>query len=129
MDRTTYRVLLVEDDKVDQIIFKRFVDNENLPYDCTIAGSVSQARNTLACEQFDIIVSDYWLGDGTALDILKLAKNIPIILTTGADDEQVAIKVWKAGAYDYLPKDHDRNHLKALPKAIENAIRRKKVED
>ncbi|MEA3224682.1 MAG: PAS domain S-box protein [Planctomycetota bacterium] len=129
MERTRYRVLLVEDDRIDQVIFKRFVENEGLPYDCTVAGSVSEARSILACEQFDIIVSDYWLGDGTALDILNLAKNIPIILTTGAADEQVAIKVWKAGAYDYLPKDHEHNYLKALPKAIENVIRRRKVEE
>jgi len=127
MENTRYKVLLVEDNELDQMAFQRFVENEKLQYDYTIAGSVSEAHSILGSDQFDIIVSDYSLGDGTALDILNLVKNIPIILTTGTADEAVAIKAWKAGAYDYLPKDHD--YLKAVPKAIENAITRKRIED
>lgn len=127
MKNTRYKILLIEDDRLDQMAFQRFVENEKLLYDYTIAGSISEAQSILGSEQFDIIVSDYSLGDGTALDILNLVKNIPIILTTGAADEAVAIKAWKAGAYDYLPKRHD--YLKAIPKAIENAIKRKKIED
>jgi len=128
MEHTTYKVLLIEDDGLDQIAFERFLENEKLLYDYKIAGSVSEAQSILDSEQFDIIVSDYSLGDGTALDILNSVKNTPIILTTGAADEQVAIKAWRAGAYDYLPKDLDQKYLKAIPKAIENAIKRKKME-
>ncbi len=129
MEHTTYKVLLIEDDKLDQMAFQRFVEKEKLLYDYTIVGSVSEARSILGSEQFDIIVSDYSLGDGTALDILNSVKNTPVILTTGLIDEHVAIKAWKAGAYDYLPKDIDQNYLKAIPKAIENAIKRKKTEE
>lgn len=129
MERTNNRVLLIEDDRIAQLMFERFVSQEALAYDCTIAGSVAEAQNILSRKQFDIIVSDYSLGDGTALDILNSVKNIPVILTTGAADERVAIKAWRAGAYDYLPKDMDANYIKAIPKAIENAIKRKQVED
>jgi len=129
MEHTTYKVLLIEDDRLDQMAFQRFVEEEKLLYDYTIAGSVSEARSILGSEQFDIIVSDYSLGDGTALDILNSVKNTPVILTTGLTDEHVAIKAWRAGAYDYLPKDIYQNYLKAVPKAIENAIKRKKTED
>ncbi|OHB65364.1 MAG: hypothetical protein A2168_03315 [Planctomycetes bacterium RBG_13_50_24] len=128
MEHTTYKVLLIEDDGLDQMAFKRFLEDEKLLYDYKIADSVSEAQSILDSEKFDIIVSDYSLGDGTALDILNSVKNTPIILTTGVADEQVAIKAWRAGAYDYLPKDLDRNYLKAIPKAIENAIKRKKTE-
>ena len=126
-ENTVYKILLIEDDTIDQMTFQRFVEMAKLPYNYTIAGSVSEAQSILGSEQFDIIISDYSLGDGTALDILNLVKNIPIILTTGAADEAVAIRAWKAGAYDYLPKGHD--YLKAIPKAIENAITRKRIED
>jgi len=44
MEKKRIKVLLVEDDKVDQIAFKRLVKNENLFYDYTIAGSVSEAK-------------------------------------------------------------------------------------
>jgi len=129
MEHTKYKVLLIEDDKLDQMAFQRFVESEKLLYNYTIAGSISEARSILDSERFDIIISDYSLGDGTALDILNSVKNIPIVLTTGVGDEEVAIKAWRAGAYDYLPKDIDLNYLKAVPKAIENAITRKKTEE
>jgi signal transduction histidine kinase/DNA-binding response OmpR family regulator len=129
MEYTKYKVLLIEDDKLDCMAFGRFINDEKLLYDYIEARSISEAKEILKSEQFDIIVSDYSLGDGTALDILNSVKDIPIILTTGAADEQVAINAWRAGAYDYLPKDIDRNYLKAIPKAIENAIKRKKTED
>jgi PAS domain S-box-containing protein len=129
MEYTKCNILLIEDDRIDQLVFERFVENEKLPYDCTIAGSVSEALRILGCEQFDVIVSDYSLGDGTALDILNSVKTTPVVLTTGVGDEEVAVKAWKAGAYDYLPKDHEQNYLKALPRAIENAIKQKKAED
>ena len=129
MEDTRYRVLLVEDDKLDQKAFERLVKDEKLPYDYTIAGSVSEAKNILASEQFDVVISDYSLGDGTAFDVLSLVKNTPTIIVTGAGNEEVAVKAWKAGAYDYLIKDIDRNYLKAVPITVENAIRHKKTEE
>lgn len=128
MKNTRYKILLIEDDKLDQMAFKRAIEEQNLAYDCTIAGSVSQAQSILATEQFDIIIADYILGDGTGFDILDLVKNTPFILVTGAGDEETAVKVWRAGAYDYLIKDPERNYLKALPITVENAVRHKKTE-
>jgi len=127
MEYTKYKVLLIEDNKLDQMAFERFVNDQKLPYDCTTARSIAQAKEILKSERFDIIVSDYSLGDGTALDILNSVKDIPIILITAAEDEQVAINAWRAGTYDYLTKDFDRNYLKAVPKTIENAIKHKKI--
>jgi len=158
MEETTSKILLIEDDELDQMAFKRFVADEELPYDYMIAGSLSQAQGLLGSQEFDVIVSDYFLGDGTGLDILNSAENIPVILVTGAGDEKVAMEAWKAGAYDYLEnipvilvtgagdekvameawkagaydyltKDIDHGYLKILPKTILNAITRKRMED
>jgi PAS domain S-box-containing protein len=82
-----------------------------------------------ASEQFDIVISDYALGDGTAFDVLNTVKNTPTIIVTGAGDEELAVKVWRAGAYDYLIKDSDRHYLKALPVTVENVIRHRKMEE
>jgi PAS domain S-box-containing protein len=128
MEGESYKILLVEDNAVDQMAFKRFVENNALPYDCIVAGSVSEARSVLGFEQFDIVISDYSLGDGTAFDILGLVKDTPTILATGVGDEEIAVKAWKAGAYDYLVKDLEQNYLKAVPITVENAIRHKATE-
>lgn len=129
MEDRRYKILLIEDDEIDQKAFERFVKDEKLPYDCTIATSVSEAQSILASEQFDTIVADYSLGDGTALDILDLVKDIPVIVVTGFGDEEVAIKAWRGGAYDYLTKGSEQNYLKAIPKTIKNAVERKKMEE
>jgi len=129
MKSSKYKILLIEDDKIDQMAFVRQVESEGLPYEYTIAGSVSEAREMLANKSFDIIISDYSLGDGTAFDVLEMVKRVPVILVTGAGDEEVAVRAYKAGAYDYLIKDPERNYLKTLPITVENAIRHKKTED
>ena len=129
MENIRYKILLIEDDTLDQTVFKRLVKDKNLPYDYTIAGSVSEAWGILDSEIFDIVIADYLLGDGTALDILSLVKDTPVILVTGAGDEEVAITAWKAGAYDYLIKDHERNYLKVLPLTVENVVKHKKAEE
>ncbi len=108
--------------------FKRLVEEDKLPYDYTIAGSVSQAESKLRSEQFDIVISDYSLGAGTAIEILKLVKDAPVIVVTGVGNEEIAIKAWRAGAYDYLTKDMERSYLKILPITVENALRHKKTE-
>ncbi len=129
MEDTRNKILLIEDNKLDQMAFERFVKDEKLPYDCRVAASISQAHAMLTSEHFDVIVSDYSLGDGTALDILDLVKDVPIIVVTGVGDEEVAIRAWKGGAYDYIIKDLELNYLKSIPKIIENAINCKKMRE
>ncbi len=129
MDNTRYKILLIEDDKLDQAAFKRLVEEQELPYDYTIAGSASEARKILGSERFDVVIADCFLGDGTAFDVLHLVKDTPVIVVTGTGNEEIAIKAWKNGAYDYLIKDIERNYLKAFPITVENAIRHKKAEE
>ncbi len=42
MENARHRILLVEDDKVDQSAFERLVQTEELPYDYVIAGSLAR---------------------------------------------------------------------------------------
>lgn len=129
MEKKRIKVLLVEDDKVDQMAFIRLIKNENLFYDYTIAGSASEAKEILNSKIFNIVITDYNLGDGIAFDIFDFVTDAPIILVIGVGDEEVAVKAMKAGAYDYLIKDHQRNYLKVLPLTVANAIKRKEMED
>ena len=129
MADTKYKILLIDDNKLDRMAFARLVESKKLPYECVMASSVSEAQTILESERFDVVVSDYSLTDGTAVNILDSVKNIPVIITTGTGDEEMVANAWKAGAYDYLPKDLERNYLKAIPKTIENAIKSKQMEE
>ena len=124
-----HSVLLIDDDKGDQMLFLRYVKKNNIPYDYTIASSVAEAKTVLDSKRFDVILLDYLLGDGTAFDIFDLKIDAPIIVVTGSGDEEVAAKAMKAGAYDYLIKDPDANYLKVLPVTVDHVIERKKANE
>jgi two-component system phosphate regulon sensor histidine kinase PhoR len=128
-DSTRCRVLLIEDDKLDQMAFARLVEKQKLPYDYSVADSLAQARSILKSDIFDIVIVDYFLGDGTAFDVLEMIEDTPVIFATGAGDEEIAVKAMKAGAYDYVIKDMDRNYLKVLPQVVKKAIVHKRTED
>jgi len=123
------KLLFIEDDKVDQISFLRFVKEEQLPYQVTVASSINEAKAALKSDIFDIIVSDFMLGDGNAFDVLDLNLDIKTIITTGAGNEEIAVRAMKAGAQDYLIKDIDRNYLKLIPLAIDRVINLEKTEE
>jgi len=129
MNKNTLKVLLIEDDIVDQMAFKRLIKNEELPYDYEIADSVEKARFMLSQKKYDIVVMDYHLGDGTAFEIFSLLKKTPFIFITGGGDEEIAVKALKAGAFHYQVKDQDRNYLKVLPSSINKALIHKRIED
>ena len=122
------RVLLVEDDQVDQMAFERFVELEGLPYDLEHTRSVSETRVVLDGEPFDVVIMDYWLGDGTALDLFDEVREAPVIVMTGSGGEEIAVETMKAGAADYLIKDLSSNYLKTVPVMVERAIRRQRIE-
>lgn len=126
IERKIHTILLIEDDEVDQQAFVRLIKDQDLQYTCTIAASVSEARSILGREVFDVIITDYSLGDGTSFDILDLVNNTPIIVITGT--EGVVINSPKVFVCESLIKDIERNYLKVLPGAIEKAIRYKKTE-
>ena len=123
------RLLLVEDNQIDQMAFERFVEHEQLDYLYQVAGSVAEAREVLQRNAFDVIVLDYWLGDGTAFDLLKQIKNTPTIVVTGADDAEVAVQAIQIGAYDYITKDAEGNYLTTLPVTVIKALSRKHAEN
>lgn len=122
-------VLLIEDDRIDQMAMARFVQQNQLPYDFVTVASFDELKRILPSREFDIVISDYLLGDGTAFEVLELFQNTPVIVVTGAGDQQIAVNAMKAGAYDYIIKDQRRNYLTMLPVIIENTIQRKRLED
>ncbi len=123
-DPAPLKLLLVEDDAVDRMAFERFVRREELAYDVATASSVDEARRKLEEASFDVVLTDYHLGDSTGVEILGLDPGIPVIVITGAGNEQIAVQALRAGAYDYLVKDADRQYLEIMPVTIDNAWRR-----
>ncbi|MBN1327749.1 MAG: PAS domain S-box protein [Candidatus Cloacimonetes bacterium] len=124
------KILLAEDDLVDQMAFQRYLQENNINYDYHITSSLAETITELQRTAFDIVITDYNLGDGIALDFFPFAGSAIIIIATGEGTEEIAVNAMKQGAYDYLIKDRDRNYLKVLPITVNNAInyRRQQIE-
>jgi PAS domain S-box-containing protein len=122
------KLLLIEDDRLDQLAFERFIKEGGHPYDYKISNSIAAGCRILAEQKFDLIVSDYQLADGTAMDILNLKLETPVIITTGTGNEEIAVQALRSGAVDYLIKDPERSYLKVLPATVEMAIKRCEME-
>ena len=73
MSESGIRLLVVEDDKVDRMAFERMVKTERLPYEYTCASSLKEAKDALKCGDFDVVVTDYNLGDGSGFDLFPEA--------------------------------------------------------
>ncbi|MEO5352182.1 MAG: ATP-binding protein [Magnetococcus sp. XQGC-1] len=122
MNNSVCRLLVVEDDPVDQMALKRLLKKEQLAFQTTMASSLTQAKERLLSNTFDVVVADYRLGDGVALELFEWVRGAPVIVVTGGGDEEVAIQAMKAGAYDYLIKDRERNYLNFLPVVVQQAL-------
>ncbi len=120
---TAIRLLLIEDDMVDELALVKAVRDQQLPYTLTVARSVAQARVALAAQRFDIILSDYHLGDGTSFDLMDDFAGQLVIFVTGAGDEDVAVRALHMGVHDYLVKDANRGYLTLLSWRVTTALR------
>ncbi|UXP32116.1 response regulator [Reichenbachiella agarivorans] len=118
-------ILLIEDDKIDQLAFERFCKRKMSVYHIDIAGSVAIAKVKLSQTEYDIVITDYQLGDGDAFDVISECINSTVIFISGAGNEDVIIDAMKSGAQDFLIKDSSRNYLKVLPLIIEKALQQR----
>ncbi len=139
-------MLVIEDNPMDQMVISRFLKNQD--YLFTMSSSVKEAISILKEKRFDVILSDYDLGDGNAFDVLQFliasnkesTNNIDLefdssilidqvfIIVTGAGDEEVAVKAMKHGASDYLIKDLDFSFLAFLDITVKKSLNRIKIE-
>jgi diguanylate cyclase (GGDEF)-like protein/PAS domain S-box-containing protein len=126
---TDIKLLLVEDDLTDQMSFERFVKREHLPYIYDIAGSVEEAIEALQKNDYEIILADHGLGDGTAFDLFAfIPDTTSVIFVTGSGGEDIAVRALKMGAADYLTKDLGGQYLKLIPVTINHVLKAKAAE-
>jgi signal transduction histidine kinase/DNA-binding response OmpR family regulator len=103
------RILSVDDDEVDRMIVSRALRDAELDADLAQAEDVDGALAQLAAgAPFDCIILDFSLPGGDAFDVLRRLRDagsdVPVIILTGHGDEELAVELMKAGAFDYMSK-------------------------
>ena len=125
------RVLLVEDNPGDARLVQETLAEVDTPeFELTHVERLSQARQRLAEEQFDVVLLDLVLPDkprmGSLIEIHDQASRVPIVVLTGLDDETMASWTLEEGAQDYLIKG--QTDKDSLVRCIRHAIQRHRTQ-
>ena len=120
-------VLIVEDLPTDAELTEREIRKVLEP--CRFMRVETREEYITALEEFEpaLIVSDFKLPHFDGLSALNLAlercPDVPFIIVTGSMNEDTAVDCMKAGAWDYVIKEH----VKRLGTAIEGALDRQRL--
>ena len=116
------QILIIEDDPDDLHATERMLTD----YQVTAVRSLAVGLDALA-EPFDIVLLDLALPDSDGPDaiaqILEKA-NVAVIVLTGLQDEEVALRALNLGAQDYFVKGHFG--IDSLSMSVQRAIERKR---
>jgi len=102
-------VLLVEDSVSDAQVVKTILSSSSLEQPrLTHAERFTDALTILATKTYDLVLLDLHLPDGEGINLIKQLKqqvpDIPIVVITGQQDEDIAAKALEEGAQDYVVK-------------------------
>ena len=100
------RILLVDDEKVARALYGDHLRAAGHSVDT--AGGVAEARQALRDARYDVLVTDLILPDGDGLEILthtrEVHPGIEVVVITGVERVEPAVRAIKSGAAEYLIK-------------------------
>ena len=116
------RILLIEDEPGTRFGFVKYLSKSG--FDISESEDLSQADRAFSSQQFDAVIIDVNLPDGSGLDFIdKVRENspyIPLIIITGAGDIPIAVDAMRRGADNFLTKPVDMEGLDVfLKKTLE----------
>lgn len=117
------RILMVEDHPLYRVGLRMALSYSGL--DCAVVGeaeNVSQAVTFIRnhSDEIDLILLDYYLTDGTGMDVLKTSKQacpqVKVLLVTGEEENPDMPQLLEAGLNGFTTKD-------VTPQGLATAIR------
>jgi len=125
------KVLLIEDiQEYVQLINEMLKGAKDVRFHLDCVDCLSTGLKRLAGERIDVVLLDLGLPDskglGTFTKVHNQAPEVPIVVLTGLDDEELANRAVRDGAQDYLVKSQVDSNL--LERALRYAIERKRAE-
>lgn len=124
------KILCVEDGNDTLLVLESTLKGHELHF----AKSVKVAVEMLQINQFDLVLLDVELPDGTGLELLADAasriESTPVIFLTSKSDFPTRVSAFSLGADDYIQKPFDPRDLKIRAEAkIRKALKMKAEQD
>jgi signal transduction histidine kinase/FixJ family two-component response regulator len=125
------KLLLVEDNAGDVYLLNNFLKSGSIPFTISHSSTLKDAIQNSLTNYYDVVLLDLGLPDSIGIETLKKmiasGVKIPIVVMTGLDDEEVALRTVKEGAQDYLVKNNIT--AEAIIRSIRYSIERKNIQD
>ena len=100
------RILVVDDERSMREFLEIFLRREG--YEVTTAEDVASGRLQLENEEFDVVISDIQMPDGSGLDLLKFAREhapaAMVVMITAFGTPANTREAFKRGAFDFIEK-------------------------
>ena len=124
------RLFLVEDD--DDLAFITRLCLERAGHHVTVCHSGTDALIVLGQIPYDLVVLDYFLQDMKGSELLQRLRQdgirTPVLMITAHGDHQLASQVLREGALDYVVRDPSSAYLNELPKRVNEAALRHRLQ-
>jgi DNA-binding NtrC family response regulator len=129
-DTMTMRNILIVDDDVAVTNYLMVFLMQSETFEPTVINDSREVSPLLEQESFDVILLDMDMPNLSGIDLLKLIRekgiDTPVIVLSGVNDVDLAVRALKLGAFDYLTKPVDDEYLLEV---IDKAIRNRTVKD
>ena len=121
----TMRSILIIDDDVAVTNYLMVFLMQSETFEPTVINESLEVPPLLEQETFDIILLDMDMPNLSGIDLLKMIREngieTPVIVLSGVNDVDLAVKALKLGAFDYLTKPVDDEYLlEVVEKALRN---------
>ncbi len=109
MDAEPLRLLAVEDDPTDSAWLVQLLEQSSVcPFHLSFVLTMADAEMSLEVGEVDCVLLDLSLPDSWGLEsirrILTVAPAVPVVVITGANDQEQGLSAIEVGAHDYLEK-------------------------
>jgi signal transduction histidine kinase len=131
MSSSPITVLLVEDNPGDaRLVREQLLDAGCGPFVLTHVERLNLALQQIQAQHFDAVLLDLSLPDSQGLESLTrlhtIAQDLPVVVLSGLNDEELAVHAVQKGADDYLVKGQEHSYL---ARTILYSIERKRAAD
>jgi len=118
------RILILEDDTTFAQLLEGFLTKND--HVVTLVTHVKQSFKQIENSEFELLLIDYRLPDGTGFEVLEHLRDrglsIPVIVMTSFNDVRTAVKSIQLGAFDYITKPVNPDELLMV---IKNSLAKK----
>jgi signal transduction histidine kinase len=112
------RILIVDDSEFSRTYIRNVI--EQLPgTEILTAENGTQALRAISEGSISLVICDYEMPDMSGLQVLRFARQahspleLPVLMLTGRDDQEIKVKAFRGGANDYIPKQAQPEELLA----------------